>query len=105
MCLHPYAHYGTTSGSENITINVDANVIKKETVKNPLVYTLIKLKLNEHLDSILKKVGRKVNALSRMLPYMNFEKRLKLINFFFTSQFNYCPLTLTCIKYCRNFTA
>ena len=87
-------HYGTMSGSENITINVDGNVIKKGTVKNPLVYTLIKIKFNEHLDSISKKVGRKVNALSRMLPYMNFEKRFILINFFFTSQFNYCPLTL-----------
>ena len=34
-----------------------------------------KLKFNEHLHGIFKKVGRKVNALSRKVPYMNFDKK------------------------------
>ena len=40
----------------------------------------------------LKKTGQKINCLSRLLPYINFEKRCALMNSFFTSQSNYCPL-------------
>ena len=32
------------------------------------------LKLNEHLESILKEAGRNVNAFLRIVPYKNFEK-------------------------------
>ena len=79
-------------GSENITINVDGNIIGKNICEKLLgVNVDYKLKFNEHLDSILKKAGRKIHALSRILPYMNFEKRRLLMNSFFTSQFNYCP--------------
>ena len=74
-------------------INVDGNIIEKNIFEKLLgVNVDYKLKFNEHLDSILKKAGRKVNALSRILPYMDFKKRHMLMNSFFTSQFNYCPL-------------
>ena len=33
-----------------------------------------------------------MNALSRIVPYMNIEKWRTLLNIFFISQFNYCPL-------------
>ena len=36
--------------------------------------------------------SRKVNVLSRVMPYMNLPKKKKLVNSFFNSQFNYCPL-------------
>ena len=32
------------------------------------------------------------SALSRVAPYMNFEKKKTLMNAFFKAQFNYCPL-------------
>ena len=81
------------SGSENITINADGNITGKSICEKLLGVNIdYKLKLNEHLDSILKKAGRKVNVLSRILPYMNFEKRRVLMNSFFTSKFNYFPL-------------
>ena len=81
------------SCSDNITINVDGNILGKSICEKLLgVNVDYKLKFNEHLDSIFKKAGRKVNARSRILPYMNFEKRRILMNSFFTSQFNYCPL-------------
>ena len=35
------------------------------------------LKFKEQLDNISKKAGRKVNALSKTLSYMNFEVRCK----------------------------
>ena len=57
------------SCSENTTINVDGNIIGKRICEKLLgVNVDYKLKFNEHLDSIFKKAGRKVNALSRILP-------------------------------------
>ena len=51
-----------------------------------------RLNFSEHLDGIIKKASRKINALSRITPFMNVSKRRNLMNSFFTSQFNYCPL-------------
>ena len=50
------------------------------------------LNFNEHLDWILKKAGRKVNALARVALYMKINKRYLLMNSFFMSQFSDCPL-------------
>ena len=55
-----------------------------------------KLNFKEHLEGIIKKASRKVNVLSRTTPYMNLSKRKLLMNSFFTSQFNYCPLVWMC---------
>ena len=69
------------SGSENVPINVDGNIIGKSICEKVLgVNVNFKLNLNEHLRSILKKAGRKVNALSRILSNMNFGKRSILMN-------------------------
>ena len=51
-----------------------------------------RLNFNEHLDSIIKKASGKINALYRITPFMNISKRRILMNSFFNSQFNYCPL-------------
>ena len=52
-----------------------------------------KLMFEDHIDRICKKASVKLNALSRILYYMDPLKRRILLNAFFTSQFNYCPLT------------
>ena len=51
-----------------------------------------RLNFNDYLDGIIKKAIRKINALSRITPSMNISKRSILMNSFFNSQFNYCPL-------------
>ena len=51
-----------------------------------------KLNFNDDLNDIIRKASRKVNALSRVMPYMNLSKKKKLVSSFFNSQFNYCPL-------------
>ena len=51
-----------------------------------------RLNFDEHLDDIIKKASRKINALSRIAQFMNISKRCILMNSFFNSQFNYCPL-------------
>ena len=43
----------------------------------------------------MKKAGAKLNALTRVAQYMNTEKKDLIMNAFFSSQFNYCPLTWT----------
>ena len=47
---------------------------------------------NEHLTDIISKASHKVNALSRVVPYMSLFKKKTLMNLFFNSQFSYCPL-------------
>ena len=55
-----------------------------------------KLNFKEYLEGIIKKTSRKVNVLSRITPYTNLTKRKLLMNSFFTSPFNYCPLAWMC---------
>ena len=39
-----------------------------------------RLSFNKHLDGIIKKASRKINALSRITPFINISKRLILMN-------------------------
>ena len=55
-----------------------------------------KLNFNFHIHDICQKAGQKLNAISRMTPYMDFTKRRLLVNAFFYSQFNYCQLVWMC---------
>ena len=48
------------SGSENITINVDGNIIEKSICEKRLGLNIdYKLKLNEHLESIHKSTSKR----------------------------------------------
>ena len=51
-----------------------------------------KLKFNKHIEGICQKASQKLNALARLAPYMGTTKKHILMNAFFKSQFNYCPL-------------
>ena len=55
-----------------------------------------KLKFSNHIEDICKKATRKLNALSRIVLYMDISRRKILMNAFFRSQFNYCPLIWMC---------
>ena len=52
-----------------------------------------KFTFEDHINRLCKKASAKLNALGRISYYMNPLKRRLLVNTFFTSQFNYCPLT------------
>ena len=43
-----------------------------------------------------KRASCKIHALSRIAPYMNLQQKNILMNAFFNSQFNYCPLIWMC---------
>ena len=42
--------------------------------------------------NICPEATRKLNALARLTPFIELEKRRMLINAIFKSQFNYCPV-------------
>ena len=50
-----------------------------------------KLNFDEHLNDIISKTSRKVNALPRVMPYMNLSKKKSLMSSFFTHNLNTAP--------------
>ena len=56
----------------------------------------VNLNFNEHISDLRKKASRKISALARVAHFMSVEKRKLVMNAFFTSQFNYCPLVWMC---------
>ena len=55
-----------------------------------------KLTFDCHVSDIRKKANRKINASVRIAPFININKSRILLNSFFRSQFNYCPLIWMC---------
>ena len=51
-----------------------------------------KLKFNKHIEDICQKASQKLNTLAILAPCMGTTKKCILMNAFFKSQFNYCPL-------------
>ena len=87
----------------DLVINVENNQITNSKCEKLLGIKIDhKLTFNAHIDEICKKAGQKMNALSRVIPYMNITKRRSLLNTFFMSQFNYCPLTWMCHSRAKN---
>ena len=52
----------------------------------------INLNLILGVDTICKKIHRKLTALSRITNYMELPERRILMNALFKAQFNYCPI-------------
>ena len=55
-----------------------------------------KLLFDKNIKTICKKPSNKLRALARIKPYIAIEKKKVLMNSFFDSQFNYCPLVWMC---------
>ena len=60
-----------------------------------------RLSFDYHISEIYKKASRKVCVLSRVTSGMILSKNRTLMNAFFNSQFNYCPLIWMCHS-CEN---
>ena len=46
----------------------------------------------KHLNNICKRASQRLNALARIAPYMNMQKRIIIMKSFVTSEFGYSPL-------------
>ena len=85
------------TSNEHVSMKLDNIEIENSNCERLLGVKIdSKLNFKEHLDGIIKKASREINALSRIAPYMNIEKPRLLMNSFFASQFNYCPLVWMC---------
>ena len=51
-----------------------------------------KLTFEKHVESLCKKASLKLNALTRISSFINFEQRKLIFNSFINSQFSYCPM-------------
>ena len=77
--------------------------IETQKIKNPSKFEKLlgikldsKLNFNSHIENICQKAGQKLNAISRITPYMDFAKMRLLVNAFFYSRFNYRQLVWMC---------
>ena len=57
---------------------------------------------HNHLANLSKKAKNKLRALARATPDMTIEKRKLLMNSFFNTQLNYCPLVWMLHSRCNN---
>lgn len=56
------------------------------------IKTGTKLKFEHHVKMLFKKATQKINALAIELPYMTFQQRKLIFNFFLISHFSYWPI-------------
>ena len=61
-----------------------------------------KITFEKHITDICLKASRKTYALARITPYMDLSKRCMVMNAFFNSQFNNCPLISMCYNRTTN---
>ena len=66
---------------DEVTIRIGDMEIKNSEYENLLgIKVDIKLNFNEHLNDIISKASRKVNAMSRVMPYMSLSKKKKIVS-------------------------
>ena len=76
------------SYSEPSKLVIDGSSIETNTKEVLLGITIDKnLKFDDHVNNLCKKACQKLNALARLAPYMNVEKRRIIMKAFIESQF------------------
>ena len=74
-------------------ISIDQKNIKtSSSVKLLGVHIDDKLNFNLHITKICRSAANQLHALIRLRMFLNFEEKKTLINSYFYSNFNYCPL-------------
>ena len=81
------------STSQKLHVNIGTSQIENRKYEKLLGVNIdSKLSFEKHLNIICGKARANINALGRVAPLMNIEKRGTIMNAFFNSQFSYCPL-------------
>ena len=85
------------SSVEDYTIETNGFAVKNSHSEKLLgVQFDDQLKFDFHIEKLCKNANRKLHALARVTPYMDLSKKRILMNAFFNSRFNYCPLIWMC---------
>ena len=94
---HPDKYHLFVSTNEKTKINIE-EFSKENSDWEKLLGVKIdnKLTFDCHVSDMCKKANKKINALARIAPFINVDKRRILMNSFFRSQFSYCPLIWMC---------
>jgi hypothetical protein len=84
---------GKNTQSNNISFNLNGNIIKTEDEVKLLGVTIdYELKFNSHITNICRKDSRQLNVLKRMGKCLNRLGKLTMYYSFILSNFNYCPV-------------
>ena len=90
-------HLIPSSNDENKKIELNGEVINNIQVQKLLsVHIDCKLKFDAHIETLCKKVGKKLHVLARVMKYMSTNQVQLLMRIFIMSQFSYCPLIWMC---------
>ena len=93
MKLNPDKCHILISGFNHEVMNIEnALVIETQKVRLLGIDIDTKLSFSGHIESICKKAGKTLNALSRQCTILPLNNRKILMSAFFISQFSYCPL-------------
>ena len=91
------------STSQELSLNVNSFKIKNSDFEKLLgVKFDSKLRFDQHITDLCRTASRKIQALARVTPFMNLSKRRLLMNSFFKTQYNYCPLIWMCHSHENN---
>ena len=84
---------GNDDVPEYLTLNID-NTDKVAEDKLCLMGITIdrKLNFNSHIENLCREASKKLNALARIAHHLNGQQANNIVNSFFYSHFNYCPL-------------
>ena len=93
MKANPDKCHLLVSKNENVEANINENRISNTRFEKLLGVTFDnQLNFNHHISKISKTASNELHALARVSDYINENKKRKLFNSYFSSQFNYCPL-------------
>ena len=86
-------HLLLSSSDENISINIDKYQIYNTQHEKLLGLTIDnKMKFDEHISRLCKKVCQKLHALARVSNFMNVEQHRKIMKDVIASKFGYCSV-------------
>lgn len=95
MELNPgKCHFMLIGQSNDLTsLHISNSIIPATNMECLLGVTIYSdLTFSQHLNGVIAKANKKINALSRVSPYMNQIQRKIVFQSFVKSQFTYCPL-------------
>ena len=83
--------------SKEVSLNVNNFKIKSSDYEKLLgVKFDSKLRFDQNVTDLFRAASRKIHARARVTLFMNLSKRRLLMNSFFKTRFNYCPLIWMC---------
>ena len=81
------------TGKNELTLNINQFQIKSSKLEKLLGIAIDnKLTFEKHVTNLCNKVSQKLNALTRIVNYIQPNQRRLIMKAFITSQFGYCPL-------------